>query len=65
VTDLLQAALSNLLSPMVLFFLLGFAAVKLGSDLAIPEPIRSPRRPDFSRSAASTMKATAWQGAER
>jgi hypothetical protein len=39
VTELIQAALTNLLSPMVLFFLLGFAAVKLGSDLAIPEPI--------------------------
>jgi hypothetical protein len=39
VTELLQAALANLLSPMVLFFLLGFAAVKLGSDLAIPEPV--------------------------
>jgi hypothetical protein len=39
VTELLEAALANLLSPMVLFFMLGFAAVKLGSDLAIPEPI--------------------------
>lgn len=38
-TDLLQAAAVNLFSPMVLFFLLGFAAVKLGSDLAVPEPV--------------------------
>ncbi len=36
---LLQLAIGNLLSPMVLFFALGVAAGWLKSDLAIPEPI--------------------------
>ena len=37
--DVINTAVSNLLSPIVLFFVLGFAAARLGSDLAIPEPI--------------------------
>lgn len=36
---LLELALGNLLSPMVLFFALGVAAGWVKSDLAIPEPI--------------------------
>lgn len=36
---LLQLAIGNLLSPMVLFFALGVAAGWLKYDLAIPEPI--------------------------
>lgn len=36
---LLQLAIGNLVSPMVLFFALGLAAGWLKSDLAIPEPI--------------------------
>ncbi len=36
---LLQLAIGNLVSPMVLFFALGVAAGWLKSDLAIPEPI--------------------------
>jgi hypothetical protein len=39
VDTLLQFALGNLLSPMVLFFALGVAAGWLKSDLVIPEPI--------------------------
>ncbi|MEM1184156.1 MAG: sodium-dependent bicarbonate transport family permease [Planctomycetota bacterium] len=35
----LQLALDNLLSPPVLFFLVGIAAVLLRSDLKIPDPI--------------------------
>ncbi len=34
--ELQRAALDNLLSPMVLFFALGFAAARLKSDLEIP-----------------------------
>ena len=33
--ELQRAALDNLLSPMVLFFALGFAAARLKSDLEI------------------------------
>ena len=36
---LLTTAASNLLSPMVLFFLLGFLAATLRSDLTIPEQV--------------------------
>lgn len=39
VHELLQIAVGNLLSPMVLFFVLGLAAGRLKSDLAIPEAI--------------------------
>lgn len=39
VNELLQLALGNVLSPMVLFFGLGVAAGRLNSDLAIPEAI--------------------------
>lgn len=35
--DLLSLALDNLLSPIILFFALGFAAALLRSDLAVPE----------------------------
>lgn len=35
----LDLAAANLLSPMVLFFVLGFAAALARSDLSIPEPI--------------------------
>ncbi len=35
--DLFSLALNNLLSPVILFFVLGFAAALLRSDLAIPE----------------------------
>lgn len=38
-TDLLQLAVSNLLSPIVLFFSLGGVAAVLRSDLAIPEAV--------------------------
>ncbi|MFN3233317.1 MAG: sodium-dependent bicarbonate transport family permease [Alphaproteobacteria bacterium] len=38
-SDLFSIALSNLLSPMVLFFALGFLAALARSDLSIPEPI--------------------------
>lgn len=38
-TDLLQIAASNFLSPLVLYFALGVAAGWAKSDLAIPEPI--------------------------
>ena len=38
-TDLIQIAASNFMSPMVLFFGLGVAAGIAKSDLAIPEPI--------------------------
>lgn len=38
-SDLLQIAASNFLSPLVLFFALGVAAGWAKSDLAIPEPI--------------------------
>lgn len=38
-TDLLSIALDNLLSPMVLFFVLGIFAARLGSDLEIPQAI--------------------------
>jgi len=37
--DLLQAAVANLLSPMVLCFALGFLAASLRSDLAVPEAV--------------------------
>lgn len=37
--ELLKAAASNLLSPMVLFFVLGVVAGRLKSDLAVPEAI--------------------------
>ncbi len=37
--DTISVAASNLLSPMVLFFALGFAAALARSDLSIPEPI--------------------------
>ena len=36
-TDLLALAVDNLLSPIILFFALGFGAALLRSDLAIPE----------------------------
>jgi len=39
VSDLLQLGLSNLLSPMVLSFALGFAAALARSDLDIPEAV--------------------------
>lgn len=35
----LEIARDNLVSPMVLFFLLGVLAAAIKSDLAIPEPI--------------------------
>ncbi len=38
-SDLFSIALSNLLSPMVLFFALGFVAALARSDLSIPEAI--------------------------
>ena len=38
-SELLSVAISNLLSPMVLFFALGFLAAMARSDLSIPEPI--------------------------
>lgn len=38
-SDVLRLASENLLSPVVLFFALGFAAGRLRSDLSIPEPI--------------------------
>ncbi len=38
-TDLLSIALDNLLSPMVLFFVLGIVAARLESDLEIPQAI--------------------------
>ena len=37
--DLLTIAISNLLSPMVLFFALGFAAALARSDLVVPESV--------------------------
>lgn len=37
--DTLAIAVANILSPMVLFFALGFAAALLRSDLAVPEAI--------------------------
>lgn len=37
--EVIAVALSNLASPMVLFFVLGFAAALAGSDLAVPEPV--------------------------
>ena len=37
--DLLSLALDNLLSPIILFFALGFAAALLRSDLAVPEAV--------------------------
>lgn len=39
IADPLSIALSNLLSPMVLFFVLGFAAGLARSDLAVPEAV--------------------------
>jgi hypothetical protein len=39
VTGFVDLALSNLLSPMILFFVLGFAAALLRSDLQIPDQI--------------------------
>jgi hypothetical protein len=39
VPDLVSIALSNILSPMVLFFALGFAAALARSDLAVPEAV--------------------------
>lgn len=38
-TDLLSGSLNNLTSPMILFFILGFAATILKSDLEIPNAI--------------------------
>lgn len=38
-TEVLLVATDNLLSPLVLFFVLGTAAGRLRSDLAVPEPI--------------------------
>ncbi len=38
-TDLLSVAASNLLSPMVLFFALGFGAALAKSDLTVPEAV--------------------------
>ncbi|MDA0338864.1 MAG: sodium-dependent bicarbonate transport family permease [Proteobacteria bacterium] len=38
-SEIVTIALSNLLSPMVLFFALGFLAALARSDLSIPEPI--------------------------
>lgn len=38
-SDLLQISLSNLFSPMVLFFALGLAATRMKSDLEVPEAI--------------------------
>ena len=37
-TDLLPALAANLLSPAVLFFVLGVIATLVGSDLRFPEP---------------------------
>jgi hypothetical protein len=39
VGELLDLAAANLLSPVVLFFVLGFAAALARSDLAVPEPV--------------------------
>jgi len=39
VAELLSLSANNLLSPMVLFFLLGLGAGLMRSDLAIPEPV--------------------------
>lgn len=38
-SELIETAVGTLMSPMVLFFVLGLAAATLRSDLAIPEPI--------------------------
>ena len=38
-TDLLSIAIDHRLSPMVLFFVLGILAARLGSDLEIPQAI--------------------------
>ncbi len=38
-TDFFHIALGNLLSPMVLFFILGVAAARLESDLEVPQAI--------------------------
>ena len=38
-SDPLAIAFGNLLSPMVLFFVLGFAAALAKSDLTIPESV--------------------------
>ena len=37
--SLIDTALATLMSPMVLFFILGLLAATFRSDLAIPEPV--------------------------